>query len=134
MEDNIIILKHVGYQTASPPVLVLLPETDTLRSDIFMALVHKMPRAAFDSACAYYNARLPLLLARPACQCAYEGKPGAYKVTVKHQGFVTVHYLNCRDCTQATFSTIRDEPHKHIDAPEAIRVTAGSIVDFTSRP
>jgi hypothetical protein len=112
----------------------MLPDTDTLRSDIFMAIVKKMPRAAFDSACAYYNTQLPPLLARPACQCTYEGEAGAYKVTVKHQGFVTVHYLNCRDCTQATFSTIQDEQHEHLNAPKVIGVTAGSIVNVTSRP
>ena len=131
-EDNIIILKHVGHQTFSVPVLVLLPDADTLQDEIPNHYLVRLPRLAFDSACAYYNARLPVLLNQADCQCPYDGEFGAYKVTVKHQGFVTVHFLNCRDCTHATFTAIAHEPPGPSTAPQQVRRTAGGIVNITS--
>jgi hypothetical protein len=120
-EKDIIILKHVGTQTASVPVLVLLPEADTLQHGLFLAYVKRLPRATFDSTCLYFTNRLPILLAQPACQCAYEGEPGAYKVTVKHHRLLIVYYLSCRDWTRTTFSTIRDEQYAYPDAPQMVR-------------
>jgi hypothetical protein len=131
-EDNIIILKHVGTQPPSVPVLVLLPDTDTLQDEVFNHYLVHLPRPAFDSACAYYNARLPVLLGRVACQCVNEDKFGAYKVTVKHQGIVTVHFLNCRACTQAAFSAIAHEPPGPAAPPRQIRRVAGGIADVMS--
>jgi hypothetical protein len=132
-EDNIIILKHIGVQTWSVPVLVLLPDADALQHELHGASINHVPRAAFDSACAYYNAQLPVLqAAMPACQRAYDGGFGAYKVTVKHQGFVTVHYLSCRDCTQATFATLRNEQAARPAAPTIVRKLAAAVANFTS--
>jgi hypothetical protein len=128
-EKDIIILKHIGNKTASLPVLVLLPEADTLQHEIFMAYVNRLPRATFDSTCIYFTTRLPVLLAQTACQCAYEGEPGAYKVTVKHHSLLSVYYLSCRDCTQATFSTIRDEQYAHPDASQVVRKVARTFAE-----
>jgi hypothetical protein len=130
-EDNIIILKHVGTQTFSVPVLVLLPDADMLQDEEPNHYLIRLPRPAFDSACAYYNARLPVLLSRVTCQCANDDRFGAYKVTVKHQGVVTVHLLNCRACTQAAFSAIAHEPLGPAAPPRQIRQVAGGIVNIT---
>jgi hypothetical protein len=128
-ETDLLILQHIGNHTALAPVMVLLPEADTLQHTIALAYVYHLPRATFDSTCRYFTTRLPVLLAHPACQCAYEGEPGAYKVTVKHHRLLSVYYLDCRACTRATFSTIRDEQEAHPDAPRAVRQIARTFAE-----
>jgi hypothetical protein len=132
-EENILVFKHVGPQTYSVPVLVVLPDTATLQHEIPNAAIQHWPRAAFDSACAYYNTRLPQLLARPVCGGPWDDQFGAYRVTVKRGDVATAHVFPCRDCTRASFATVRDEQHGHTNAAGRIRGLAGTIVTFTSR-